>query len=365
VQFNNQSATSRYYQSDKPWWQDMNPRNVGRIFMGLGVLLGVILFYPISLVFSGKWKLNQKFDLIQNWFIDLEQLGLLGIAQSLNTEPIIFIGTVSIRFYAILIVLGMVAGYTMALYLAKQQYIASTVIDRLVIGLIISGLLGARIFFVAFTWETYANDPLTIFTEVMNGGLAIFGAVIFAGIYLWLYCKRYQFKFFEFLDILAPSLLIGQIIGRWGNFFNYEGYGPATNVFWKMFVPQTANFTDDLFARYFHPTFIYEIIPNYILLCILLYNYDELTQKHSGKVFAVYAMGYGAIRFVTEFFRLDALTIDLPDYMHIDVNGLFTITAIYVSQMAAVGLFGIGLNTWLKRDKVLFIKKNLQEVKIS
>jgi phosphatidylglycerol:prolipoprotein diacylglycerol transferase len=368
IQFNNQSASLKRLKKGESLWHKLtnpDPRTLSYILSSLGIILAVILFYPISLVFSGQWKLNQKFDVINNWIIDLQSMGIGSIAEGMGIEPFIFIGTISIRFYAICMVVGMIAGYAMALYLAKRQFIASTVIDRLVIGLVISGLVGARLFFVAFNWSSYANNPITVVTEIMNGGLAIFGMVIFAGIYLWLYCKRYQFKYFEFLDIIAPSVLVGQIIGRWGNFFNYESYGPATNVFWKMFVPQVANYTDDLFAKYFHPTFIYEIIPNFILLCIILYNYEDLTRKHSGKVFALYAMGYGLIRFVTEFFRLDALTIDLPEFMHLNVNNLFTIEAIFVSQLAALALFGIGLNTWLKRDKVLFIKKNLQEVKIS
>jgi phosphatidylglycerol:prolipoprotein diacylglycerol transferase len=343
----------------------IRPRQLAGIFGVVGLVLTAILTFPISQVFAGEWKLKQSLTLIENAYFDFNAFGLGWLASWLSMEQIMLIGDIDIRFYSILIVLGLLSGYILTVYLARLHYIANTIIDRLVIGLVIFGLIGARVFFVIFKWEFFTDNPLLVITEIQRGGLAIFGMMLGSGAYLWLYCRQYRFKFYEMLDILAPGILLGQIIGRWGNFFNYEGYGPETNVNWKMYVPDSAIYYDVSFtARYFHPTFLYEIIPNFLLLLLLLWNYDKLTQKHAGRVFAMYAVGYGLIRFITELFRLDSLKLYLPEILVFKLGDFGPFEYILVSQLMALLFIIIGVTVWMRRGKYLFLKKNLEELKI-
>jgi prolipoprotein diacylglyceryltransferase len=127
-----------------------------------------------------------------------------------------------------------------------------------------------------------------------------------------------------------------------------------------MFVPEIANFYPDLNEQYFHPTFLYEIIPNFFLLVWLLYDYEKLTLRRSGLVFARYAIGYGTIRFCTEFFRLDALKVSLPEDMIIRWQNL-TIDSIYASQVASVILIIVGLVVLYTRRKTIYVKRTMSE----
>ena len=347
--------------------QRINPRLLGIIIFVVGIVLSILLFVPMSRFFSGEWKVNQKVEVARNVILDFDSFGAGGIATTLGMERQLPIGTISIRFYAIAILLGVILGYLLTLYLSRTQYIAGTIIDRMIIGLIIFGLIGARLFFVAFNWEYYQEQPLTIATEIVSGGLAFFGMLIFNLVYLWIYCSRFKFNIFEFVDLVSPGLVLGQVIGRFGNFFNYESYGPETSAYWKMFVPPGAPFYDgvDLNSRYFHPAFLYEIIPNFLLLVFLLYFYQKLTEKRSGLVFAIYAMGYGTIRYFVEFFRLDSLKIPLPSFLQIKFSDIFTLQTLLASQIVAVILIITGVVIWFTRSHVIYIKKNMQEYKVS
>jgi phosphatidylglycerol:prolipoprotein diacylglycerol transferase len=327
----------------------LTPKKLSFIILGIGIVVSSIISYPMSQVFAGNWKLNQTINIA---FI--ENVNLFG--------AIIPIGQISIRYYALFILFGMLSGYAMAIFLSKWHYIAGTVVDRLFIGLVIFGIVGARAFYVLFNLDNYVTEPLNAFL-IFRGGLAIFGMILACLIYIWAYTSRFKFNFFEFLDFLAPSVLIGQIIGRFGNFFNYESYGGPTKVFWKMFVPETANVFPNIAEQFFHPTFLYEIIPNFILLILILFNYEKLTNKRSGLVFAVYAIGYGVIRTITEFFRLDALTYNLPENLHFEVFNT-TVETILVSQLAAISLILFGGLIFFFRRKTIFLKRTMAEISV-
>jgi phosphatidylglycerol:prolipoprotein diacylglycerol transferase len=337
------------------------PRMLSLVLAGLGFFLATVLYYPVSLVFSGEWKVNQKVDLARQVTIDFNRLGIAEIVKSMRIETVLPIGSISIRFYAISLLIGILLGYFLILFLSKRHYIAGTIIDRLVIGLIVFGLIGARLFFVIFNWSFYVESPVIIVTEILSGGLAFFGMLIFGLTYIWIYTARFKFSLFEFLDFMAPGVLLGQVIGRWGNFFNYEAYGPETSVFWKMAVPDTANYYGNLNATYFHPTFLYEIIPNFIALIIILYFYESLTSKRSGLVFSLYAIFYGTIRFFVEFYRMDALKINLPNFLQVSLGYFGSLEYIRVSQVAALFLLLIGIYLFIKRAKVIYFKKDMTE----
>ncbi len=146
----------------------ISPRKLAQIVLALGVGLILLLFLPIAGVFKGEWKLNQKVEFFENVVVDFDSLGIGDSLSGIGFERQIPIGNIGLRFYAIFILFGVLAGYFLCLYLAKYQYIAGTIIDRLIIGLVIFGLIGARLFFVIFNWEVYKLNPLTAITESLS-----------------------------------------------------------------------------------------------------------------------------------------------------------------------------------------------------
>jgi phosphatidylglycerol---prolipoprotein diacylglyceryl transferase len=353
----------------------ITPKKISIYLAIFAIILSFPLFIFFSNTFTRNWKVNQKYifteqlqinDILAIPQIKLGETTILSYTPILKTSDVglgpIDLGTISIRFYSVCILLGVIAGYIMALYLASLNYVSGTVIDRLLIGLVVFGLVGARLFFVIFSFEVFKDKPLAIVTEIGQGGMAIFGTFIACFVYIWLYCKRYRFNIYEFLDFMAPSVLIGQVLGRFGNFFNYEGYGPETSVWWKMYIPESANSYGIAGSKYFHPTFLYEVIPNFFVLLFLLWNYKNMTNKNSGLVFASYCICYGIIRFCTEFFRLDSLKLYLPDFLKFAIYGDFKIEFLMVSQLVAFALFAIGIWVFKKRSRVIYLKKDMTEL---
>jgi phosphatidylglycerol---prolipoprotein diacylglyceryl transferase len=345
---------------------------IGLLFVGL-----FALSLPwFSSVFRGDVILNQ--NLIS---LKLDYLNLFGL-QIPFTD-------LSIRFYSVLMLLAFVAGYALSLFLVRRSYLPDTLVDRLLVGIVLFGLLGARAFFVLFNIKSFFGNVqdvggfLGAFGRtflIYEGGLAISGGIIACLLYLWWFTRKHKFQFLEVTDLLAPGLLLGQVIGRLGNFFNYEAYGAPTNLFWKMFVPENAvNANKYLYsgelARYFHPTFLYEMIPNLVLLVFLLSRYNKLTARSAGLVTSLYLVGYGCIRVITEFFRLDALKIPLSLKLNIPgpiaslIGGVFpggvkeplvywlehlAIDGILVSQLVALAMVVIGVRLYLDRAGVIY-----------
>jgi phosphatidylglycerol---prolipoprotein diacylglyceryl transferase len=344
------------------------PKHLAGAFAIFGIIFSLAIFYPISQAFSRNWKLNQFVTLWNDFRFNINIADYLYqnefLRQFIGWESnvvTINLGDINLRFYSVCILIGVLSGYFLALYLSKLNFVVGSIVDRLLVGLVVFGLLGARLFFVLFNLEYFAPKPSAILTEIGAGGMAVSGAIIFGILYIKLYCDRYKFNFFEFLDFLAPAVLLGQIFGRFGNFFNYESYGPETSLIWKMYVPEAANLYGDINAKFFHPTFLYEIIPNFALLIFILWKYSDSTEKNSGLVFAQYAMGYGIIRFIIEFFRLDALKLALPNFLQLNTAGL-KIENIMASQIFALGLFVFGYYIYSKRKQIIYLKKHMKEL---
>lgn len=279
------------------------PKSVKWIGLSIFTIFTITLILLIpyfTKVFSGEWLLNQN---LVRWRVDY--ISLFGWE--------VPVGDIAIRFYSLFFFLGTVAAFFLAVYLFKVSYLPGTLVDRLFIGIILFSIISARAFFVLSNLGFYTQNPEKILL-IYEGGLSIFGGIIGGFLYTYFYVKRYRFNLWEILDILAPSLLLGQIIGRFGNFFNYEAYGAPTGVAWKMFVPEQAingnkYVYDNQMSQYFHPTFLYEIIPNLFLFAFLMWKYPKWTYRNAGLIAGAYLIGYGLIRTFTEFFRLDALFI--------------------------------------------------------
>ncbi|WP_096202461.1 prolipoprotein diacylglyceryl transferase [Bacillus sp. FJAT-45350] len=218
------------------------------------------------------------------------------------------IGPITIYWYGLLIGLGVVVGYLMATReTVKRGYPKDTFADLLLIALPVA-IIGARLYYVIFRWEHYIDNPLMIFA-IWEGGLAIHGGLIGGvGTAVW-FAKKRGIPIWKLLDIAAPSILIAQAIGRWGNFMNQEVYGgPVTREFLEgMMLPRFIIDQMYINGTYYHPTFLYESIWNLVGVAILLYL-RRLNLKH-GEVFLSYIIWYSFGRFFIEGMRLDNLMI--------------------------------------------------------
>ncbi|MHB1253503.1 MAG: prolipoprotein diacylglyceryl transferase, partial [Candidatus Humimicrobiaceae bacterium] len=190
----------------------------------------------------------------------------------MNINPVAFslFGKIEIRWYGILIAMGLVIGIVLAYYIAKYRQLKADEIINFAPFAIIGGILGARLLHVIVNWSYYINNPSYIFAY-RQGGLAIQGAAIGGIIALIIFAKVRKISFWAFADTLAPSLAIAQAIGRWGNFFNQEAFGRPTSSRIGIYIAPQNRPPDYMNSEYFHPTFLYESIANLILFIILIF----------------------------------------------------------------------------------------------
>lgn len=237
----------------------------------------------------------------------------------------------TIAYYGIIIAIGVMSGFILAVWEAKKTGQDPDIYwDFSIYGIIFS-ILGARIYYVVFAWEEYRNNIWSVF-NIRNGGLAIYGAVIAAFLTLCIYAKCKKLSMLQMADTAVLGLVLGQIIGRWGNFMNREAFGEYTDSLFAMRLPleavRASDVSENIAAHIaagtnyiqVHPTFLYESLWNVmVLLCLLLYRRHK---KFQGEVFLLYFAGYGIGRYLIEGIRTDQL--------------LLPFTTIAVSQVLAV-----------------------------
>lgn len=239
-----------------------------------------------------------------------------------------------IALYGVIIGIGVLCGVLLAAHVAKKEKLDADVIWDFAIYAIIFSIIGARIYYVIFSWDMYKDNLLAIF-NLRGGGLAIYGGVIAAFITLWVYCRVKRLRFLQLADICVPGLVLGQVIGRWGNFTNREVFGEYTDSLLAMRLPvemvRSSDISESIAAHMVegtnyiqvHPTFLYESLWNLALLCIMLLYRQH--KRFEGEQWLLYLGGYGLGRAWIEGIRTDTLFIP-----H---------TTIAVSQLLAVVLF--------------------------
>ncbi len=215
-----------------------------------------------------------------------------------------YIGQFEIHWYGMIMASSMLIGYILISYLNKKQAkINDKLIGDVIFYTIVFGLIGARIYHVLLDIPFYLSNPDQILA-VWNGGLAIHGGII-AGFFtiLW-FTKKRSLDLWKFLDLAAIATILGQALGRWGNFFNQELFGTPTNLPWKIFI--NSDNRPEIYAEvaHFHPTFLYESLLNFVLFFILFWLY-KARKVSDGSVFLFYLIGYSLIRFSLEFIRID------------------------------------------------------------
>ena len=206
-----------------------------------------------------------------------------------------------IYFYGVLIGLGFLLGIAFCAKRAKRFGLKEDDIYDVMIWLIPCSILGARAYYVLFQLGYYLQHPGELFA-IRNGGLAIYGGVIAGALVAYLVCRRKKIPFPAMLDCLCFGLLIGQIIGRWGNFLNREAFGAETEVFCRMGLTD-ANGT----TIYVHPTFLYESLWNLGVLLFLLWFEKAGKRRFDGHCMSLYFLLYGLGRFWIEGLRTDSL----------------------------------------------------------
>ncbi|MBI4652998.1 prolipoprotein diacylglyceryl transferase [Candidatus Kuenenbacteria bacterium] len=227
------------------------------------------------------------------------------------------LGILNIHWYGLGYVVGIVGGILIIFGLGKNCQIKNEHLWNLFFWLIVFGLLGARLYYVGLNFEYYFQNPLDIF-KIWQGGMAIHGAIIAGFITLFFYCKKYKsFTFFRkkvkgklnfqfLIDIFAPALVFGQIIGRWGNYFNQELYGLPTNLQWGIPIDLKNRIAGYENFEFFHPTFLYESLGCLLILLILIFLYKKIPQmRGTGNIFLIYLILYSILRFFLEFLRID------------------------------------------------------------
>jgi phosphatidylglycerol---prolipoprotein diacylglyceryl transferase len=191
--------------------------------------------------------------------------------------------------------------------LAPRRNIDPEVIGELPIWMVPIAVICARIYYVTFQWSQYAANPASMIA-IWQGGIAIHGAIIGGILAAIGFAKVKRLSFWRIADVVAPAAALGQAIGRWGNFFNSEAYGAPTNLPWKLLIPPAQRPIGMADVAYYHPTFLYESIWNFLVFLGLLWLFQRDRLK-SGTIFLVYAIAYSTGRIWIEGLRTDSLML--------------------------------------------------------
>ena len=265
--------------------------------------------------------------------------GLIG--QLASPGPVAFeLGPITFRWYGLLITAALLLGITLAQQLAQQRGLDPDKIGDLAIWLVLGALPGARLYYVAFEWERYADRPLDALA-IWQGGIAIHGAILGGAIAALLFARRHQLSFWQLADVVAPALVLGQAIGRWGNFFNSEAFGRPTDLPWRLYIPPAqrppglADVTD------YHPTFLYESLWNLGVFVLVLWLFGW-GLRHSGRlrpgtVFLVYFAAYSLGRLWIEGLRLDSLMLG-----PLKIAQVVSLAGIALGVAGLVWVYGLG-----------------------
>ena len=217
------------------------------------------------------------------------------------------LGFIQIYWYSIMIFLGLLIGGWIILKEAKRFGISEDFITNLFFFAVPIAIVGARLYYVVFNWSYYSNHISEIF-KIWEGGLAIHGGMLFGLIWIIIYTRKYKVNTFRITDMVVVGLLIGQAIGRWGNFFNGEAHGPATTLEFlsRLHLPAFVINGMNIGGAYYQPTFLYESLWCLIGFIIILFI-RRIKYIKVGQITGLYLVWYGLGRFLIEGLRTDSL----------------------------------------------------------
>ena len=221
-------------------------------------------------------------------------------------------GPLVIRWYGLLIASAVLIGVYLSRLLATRRGVNPQLIESLMIWLVIAAIPSARLYYVLFEWQNYAQHPDQI-VQIWKGGIAIHGAVLGGLLSALIFARLKQVSFWQLADLVAPSLVLGQAIGRWGNFFNSEAFGRPTDLPWKLYIPANRRPLGYESFDYFHPTFLYESLWDLAVFSILIALFFRMLKFRNnsplGTIFLIYLVGYSLGRVWIEGLRTDSLMV--------------------------------------------------------
>ncbi|MBQ8131139.1 MAG: prolipoprotein diacylglyceryl transferase [Bacilli bacterium] len=246
------------------------------------------------------------------------------------------LGFIQIYWYSIFIFLAMVVACFLIYQEAKKRKIDEEFMTNLIFNTIIVSIVGARVYYVIFNLGYYLGNPVEIF-EIWNGGLAIHGGIIAATLFMMWYCKKHNVEFLKIADIAVVGLIIGQAIGRWGNFFNSEAYGQIT-TYKTLIESGIPKFVVDgmyILGEYRQPTFFYESVWCFFGFLAMLIVRKISKYLKTGQLTGFYLIWYGIARFLIEGLRTDSLMLG----------------PIKMAQVVSIGFIILGIYLFTKNRK--------------
>ena len=282
-------------------------------------------------------------------------------------ETFINLGLLNIRWYGFLISVSVLIGLFISKKLAKTRNINPEYVSEVLPSLIISSLIGARAYYVIFEWRQYIGDnfftsfelfnkliQIPSFIAIWEGGIAIHGGLIGGLLSIIIFCKSKNIHLKTFIDILIPSIILGQSIGRWGNFFNNEAFGFPTNLPWKLFIPIKNRPIEFINYEFFHPTFLYESLWNFfifIFLMIIFNKENKINFVRPGLISCLYLVSYSFGRFWIEALRIDPLCIGgIPPFCNGGLR-MAQFISIFLFSSGLIGIFFLRLRTYNRKTR--------------
>jgi phosphatidylglycerol:prolipoprotein diacylglycerol transferase len=259
------------------------------------------------------------------------------------------LGAITVRWYGLLIATGVLVGVFVSQSLAKRRQVDPEKIGDLAIWLVIGAIPCARLYYVLFEWQRYSQNPSKVFA-IWEGGIAIHGAIIGGVIAGLIFARINKISFWQLVDLIAPALILGQAIGRWGNFFNSEAFGAPTNLPWKLYISPEFRPLDYKQFDYFHPTFLYEFLWNLMVFALLIYLFfwglRHRDRLKLGTLGCVYLAAYSSGRVWIEALRTDSLML-----------GFLKVAQIISFSAIVLGLYGLFWLYYLKRPLPDVVRK--------
>ena len=239
-------------------------------------------------------------------------------AGTLIINPILYVGPLQIHWYGIILAGSILAAFCLARRNSWRFGISPADIDDYSFWLVLVGILGARLYYVIFSFDFFSQDWSEIY-KIWHGGLSVYGSILAGLLFSYFYTRNKAYGFLQLVDLIALSLPLGQAIGRLGNFINQEAYGSVTNLPWKMYVA--------LDGQFHHPAFLYEMILDLIVFVVL----SRLIGKvKSGIIFFSYLLIYSFGRFFIEAIRVDSFFVNGFRVDQIVALILFVISGVFI-----------------------------------
>jgi phosphatidylglycerol:prolipoprotein diacylglycerol transferase len=250
-------------------------------------------------------------------------------------DPIAFsFGRFEVRWYGIIIAVALVIGIVVSYFIAKYRNQKADEVINFAPFAVIFGVIGARLLHVLVNWSYYSNNLSYIFA-FRRGGLAIQGVMLGGILALLIFCKIRKLDFWVWADIVSPALILGQALGRWGNYFNQEAFGIPTSPPWGLYIDPAYRPSAYSNAEYFLPTFFYEFLANLLLFGLLLWLHRLYKHRPErfpyGLIFTTYLGVYALYRSVIEFYRLDSSYLLGVKVVYI-LDGITIIAALIITN---------------------------------